>query len=247
VSLFFGGMVGVVDFEPQFVTTASFLNVDICLVLDRSTSMKSEIDALESGMYSNDPRFCQPPGAESRWLALDSAVKVFTATLRDSNAVEQVALASYSTAEPQYVGKYCGFSNEAASIDLTLAEDLDVVDARVTQLSGSVWNGNTNIEAGMRAGLNVLQNDANLRESADKMMIVMTDGNETVGSAMAAADDCESAKIRVHTITFGADANQQLMASVASQCGGRHFHADTEQELAAAFRELAAQAAQLTE
>ena len=50
VSLFFGSLVGQTSFEPQQSATASFLNVDICLVLDRSSSMKLDADSSESGM-----------------------------------------------------------------------------------------------------------------------------------------------------------------------------------------------------
>lgn len=245
VPLFFGKLVGSHDFQPVLTSTATFLNVDICLVLDRSTSMKADVDATESGMYTNDPLFCQPPGPNTRWVALDSAVKVFTNTLRDTNAEEQVGLATYSSAYSPVV--YCGTSAAASTIDLGLTTDLSVVDSRVDTLTGSVWNGNTNIEAGMRNGLKVLTNGAAARESADKIMIVMTDGNENNGSAMAAAYDCRAKKIQVHTITFGVDANQMLMRGVAEECGGRHLHANTTQELRDAFAELAARAAQLTD
>jgi Ca-activated chloride channel homolog len=61
IPLFFGSLVGASTFEPQQTATASFLNVDICLVLDRSTSMKLNADSSESGMFTNDPRFCTGP------------------------------------------------------------------------------------------------------------------------------------------------------------------------------------------
>ncbi|MGI9428762.1 MAG: pilus assembly protein TadG-related protein, partial [Bythopirellula sp.] len=74
VSLFFGGIVGQPEFEPAQTATASFLNVDICLVLDRSSSMKLNADSSESGMSISDPRFCTTPNATSRFWRLCGSI-----------------------------------------------------------------------------------------------------------------------------------------------------------------------------
>ncbi|TWT85610.1 von Willebrand factor type A domain protein [Posidoniimonas polymericola] len=245
VPLLFGKIIGAKKFEPVFTSTASFLNVDICLVLDRSTSMKADVNATTSGMYTTDPLFCQPPKPNTRWRALDGASKVFTDALRDSNASEQVAIVSYNSAFSPAV--YCGTSTDAASLNIDLTTDLDAVDGSVTDLTGSVWNGNTDIESGMRKGLNTLLASASARPNADRIMIVMTDGNENVGSAVAAASDCRTARVQVHTVTFSVEANQTVMKEVASIGGGKHLHAETEAQLKAAFKELAAIASQLTD
>jgi hypothetical protein len=60
VSLFFGRLIGTPSFQPVQTATASFLNVDICLVLDRSTSMKEGITE-DGSMYTSDRRFCRAP------------------------------------------------------------------------------------------------------------------------------------------------------------------------------------------
>lgn len=245
VKLFFGSVLGMSSVQPTVEATASFVNVDICLVLDRSTSMKTDVDSSVSYMYTNDPKFCKPPGASTRWVALDSAVKVFTDELRKSNGQEQVAVATYSSSFKPVV--YCGTSKQAASLDVGLTKDLGTVDSIVDSLTGSVWNGNTNIEAGLRVGIDVLQSDANRRAGADRSVILMTDGNQTDGDVEAAADAASAAGIRVHTVTFSVDANQSLMKSVASRARGRHLHANTAAELREVFRELAATAAQLTD
>lgn len=245
VPMFFGSFIGRPDFEPTATATASFENVDICLVLDRSTSMKVDIDSDEVGLYTSDPRFCAPPGDNSRWMALDTAVRVFTSELRASNAVEQVAMASYSTGYSP--PEMCGTSSNAASLDAPLGNNLSVVETAVGQLSSTVWNGNTNIEAGMRVALNELTNASALRTNADKVVIVFTDGHENEGSCTAAANDIAAANIRIHTVTLGDYANQTKMQEVAAIGGGKHLHADDAMALSAAFRELAAQVSQLTE
>jgi hypothetical protein len=243
VPLFFSSFYGGGDFEPQVTATASFLNVDVCLVLDRSTSMKLSTVTSESGMYTSDSRFCRPPNATSRWMALDNAVRVFTSTLRTTLGEEQVAIASYSSGESL---PYCGMSGQASSLDAQLNTDLEVIDSAMTTLSTTVWNGNTDIESGMRRGLAEMQS-GRARSTADKYMIVMTDGHENRGSCVAAAADCAAAQVIVHAITFSDYADRTRMAEVARLGGGRYLHADNPAELANAFRTLAAQIAQITE
>lgn len=74
VSLFLGGLLGVQQFEPAQTATSTILDRDICLVLDRSGSMR--------GQKIQD---------------LKDAVTVFLDELDDTLPDEQVALASYST------------------------------------------------------------------------------------------------------------------------------------------------------
>ena len=244
VPLYFGSFFGRSDFEPTETATASFLNIDICLVLDRSTSMKVDVDSEEEGLYTSDTRFCQPPGSNTKWLALDAAVRVFVSELRNTTATEHVALATYSSAYSPVV--YCGTSSTAATLNSPLDGNLDVVETAVGTLSSTVWNGNTNIEAGMRVAIDELTG-GNSRSNADKVMIVFTDGHQTTGSCSAAAQDAAAANITINTVTLGDYANRTAMQDVAAIGGGRHLHADDAASLAAAFRELAAQVAQLTE
>jgi Mg-chelatase subunit ChlD len=115
------------------------------------------------------------------------------------------------------------------------------------RLRTTVWNGNTYIESGMRTGLAALQDPQNARSSAEKIMILLTDGLENEGSAMRAAADCAAADVVVHTITFANSANQATMRDVAALCQGSHHHASDEATLRQIFRALAAQTARLTE
>lgn len=247
VPLFFGSLIGTRNFQPVESATASFLNVDICLVLDRSTSMKLRVNGESGGLYTSDPRFCSPPNAQSRWLALDAAVKVFIAELNDTDAVEHVAMASYSSDLSGYRPALCGASSTPSSLDCALNQDLRRVSSALNSLTTSVWNGNTYIEAGMRTGLAALQDARLARTGAEKIMILLTDGNQNVGDAEDAARDCAAAEVTVHTITFSDDANQTTMKNVAAATGGQHYHANTAAELADVFRELAAQSTRLTE
>ena len=80
--LFFGGFLGRSQFEPTQVASVVRLDRDICLVVDRSSSMKLYLTDTAPVMSGSDPRFCQPPDPVlSRWAALNSAIDVFIAEL----------------------------------------------------------------------------------------------------------------------------------------------------------------------
>lgn len=244
VPLFFGSLIGTPSFQPVQSATASFLNIDICLVLDRSTSMKEGVD--EDGiMYTNDSRFCVAPNATSRWKILDGAVRVFVDELNNTDADEKVALATYSSDLSST--NYCGVSSAPSTLDRRLDSNLAAITQAMDRLTTAVWNGNTYIESGMRTGLAALVDTRYSRAGAERIMILLTDGNENVGSAMAATTGCVDAGVTVHTITFSNSANQRTMRDVANACGGQHYHADSAEELRQVFRELAAQTARLTE
>lgn len=245
VPMFFGSFIGRTDFEPTATATASFENVDICLVLDRSSSMKLGVDSDAAGMSISDSRFCEVPNDDSRWMALDAAVRVFVSELKQTDAVEQVALASYNSSVAS--GTWCGANPNAASLDSPLESNLSLIETAISQLSGNLWNGNTDIESGMRVALNELTTASTLRQNSEKVVIVFTDGHENEGSCTAAANDIAAANIRIHTVTLGDYANQTKMQEVAAIGGGKHLHADDATALSAAFRELAAQVSQLTE
>ncbi|MGI9456339.1 MAG: VWA domain-containing protein [Aeoliella sp.] len=244
VPLFFGSFIGRSDFEPTEMATASFLNIDICLVLDRSSSMKLSVDSAEQGMSASDTRFCNAPNSSSRWEALDAAVRIFVTELRGTRGEEQVALATYAG---EISSSYCGASSIPATLDSPLNTNLDVVETSLDSLATTVWNGMTFIEAGMRIGIDELTNSPSVRNNALKVMIVFTDGHENEGNSLLAAQDCANADITIHTVTLGEHADQARMREVSAIGAGRHLHADDSDQLAAAFRELAAQVAQLTE
>jgi Ca-activated chloride channel homolog len=247
VSLFFGSLIGTPTFQPVQTATASFLNVDVCLVLDRSTSMKLGVTEADHGMPGSDSRLCSSPNAASRWRALDGAVRLFVAELEDSQAIEKVALATYASGAESPMSGICGGSTNPSSLDVQLVSNLSQINSAMDRLSSTVWNGFTYIESGMRTGLAALEDTRYARDGSEKIMIVMTDGHQNVGNAANAARDCAAAGITIHTITFSDGANQTTMQSVADIGGGKHYHADTAADLRQVFRELAAETVRLTD
>lgn len=240
VSLFFSRIVGNKDYSPRLTATASFINVDICLVLDRSTSMKFNVNSKETGMALSDRRFCSAPGANSRWVALDKAVKVFHNELRKNTSEEQVSIVTFGSDLNSLMPGLCG-RQPTATLDMQLSINIDAADNTIDTLSNTVWNGNTEIAAGMNIGISELSG-ARSRRFADRVMIVLTDGFPTAGDAIASATQAARERITVYAITFGPDGDQSYMKRVAAAGHGEHAHAATEAELKEIFKRFAAKA-----
>jgi Ca-activated chloride channel family protein len=240
VPLFFSRVIGSQEYSPQVTSIASFLNVDICLVLDRSTSMKFNVNSNETGMSVNDRRFCRAPGSNSRWDALDKAVKVFHDVLRRNSSEEQISIVTFGSDLDNVQPGLCG-RQPAATLDMQLTTNVDAADGTINTLSNTVWNGNTEIAAGMQIATAELTS-ARGRRFSDRVMIVLTDGFPTAGDAIAEATLAASQRITVYAITFGADGDQNYMKQVAAAGHGEHAHAATENELKEVFKRFAAKA-----
>jgi hypothetical protein len=228
VRLFFGRAMGTPTFEPVKFSTVVKLDRDICLVVDRSGSMKVDVDD-PSGAPSAT-QYCQPPGPNSRWMALDSAVDAFMQGINETRAREKLGLVSYSSNSVD-----CGVTNSESTIDCELDDTTATAAGAMDSITNRVFNGMTNISAGIDSGITVLTNGSTTRPYALKVMVLFTDGRFNQGrNPRAAANDAASHEIVVHTVTFGAEANIADMQAVASATGGEHHHApdaDTLQEI----------------
>ena len=234
--LTFARLLGRDGIDTQMASVASFRSVDIVLVLDRSTSMKLDVVSYERGMYTSDPRFCSAPRGSSRWIALDQAVRVFVDELDNTVAEERVALVTFGDTIPSYM---CG-GRARATLDHKLTPNLNAISGRMQGWSNSVWNGNTNIAAGIDLGVEALLDQKKGRRLAEKVMFLLTDGRATNDLTLSAAYQAKAQGIKISTITFSVDADQTLMRQVAQIGGGIQLHANTSGQLAQVFRELAA-------
>ncbi len=240
VPLFFSRIIGSPAYSPQVSATASFVNVDVCLVLDRSTSMKFKVTSTESGMSINDRRFCKAPPSDSRWSSLAAAVKVFNEVLSSNTSDEQVSIVTFGSDINSVAPGLCG-RLATATLDMQLSTNLSAADGTINTLSNSVWNGNTEIASGIQLGTQELTS-SRTRRLADKVMIVLTDGYPTAGDAVAAASAAAAQKIVVYAITFGPDGDQDHMRAVAAAGNGEHAHAADEATLKEIFKRFAAKA-----
>ncbi|QDU38972.1 von Willebrand factor type A domain protein [Maioricimonas rarisocia] len=235
VPLYFAQIFQSYQFETSKSAVVVRLDRDICLVVDRSSSMKLTVENTAPYMSGSDPRMCLPPLPDSRWQALEDAGAVFSSTLASTETVEYVALVSYASN-----GTWCALSNTSSNVDLDLTSDLTALDTSLTSIGNTIFNGGTEISSGIDTAVTVLTNSANTRPYAAKTMVVLTDGHQQGGrSPIDAAADAAAAHITVHTITFSNGANQPQMAAVAAAGGGDHYHASDEAALEDVFREIA--------
>jgi len=92
----------------------------------------------------------------------------------------------------------------------------------------------TNIYAGIEEAIDELTSSY-ARSTAKKVIFILTDGNAnrpggtTTGQqyALNAADHAASLNIQIYTITLGSQANQSLMAQIATIGEGIHYHVPT--------------------
>ena len=224
------------DFEPTQDATVVRLDRDICIVVDRSSSMKLYLTDTAPTMSTRDSRFCQPPDmSQSRWSALSSAFGRFVTALETTPQDEHLALVSYGS-----TGSWCSHSNYASTIDQSLSENYSDATSAMGSLSSSKFNGATNIAAGIESGITVLTSETYARPFAAKTMVLMTDGHHTQGSAPSlVAPNAVVHDIVIHTVTFGDGADQDEMRAVAEATGGNFYHAPDAQTLQDVFEEIA--------
>jgi Mg-chelatase subunit ChlD len=235
VDLFFGRIFNITDYETSHRVVVVRLDRDICLVVDRSSSMKLSLTDANPTMSTSDPRFCQVPNSLSRWKALQNSVTVFNQTLDSTDAVEHVALVSFASS-----GTWCGVKNNVTDIDQALSKNTSDVQTAMSKISSRVFNGNTEIAAGIDRGTTVLTDTNKARPYTAKTMVVLTDGNQVGGRPpVDAAADAAAAGITVHAITFGDTSGASQMIAVADAGGGVYYHAADEAQLKAVFREIA--------
>lgn len=234
VNLFFAQVLGVNAYEPRQQATATMLERDICLVIDRSGSMGSPVTRRGGGNGQN----CGPLRSNTRFAALDRAIEVFLIELDRTFPEEQVALASYSSS----VRLNCRGWNlrfDVADIREPLTQDYDAIRDEMDEFMTRGISGRTAIGAGLRKGIEAISGDR-ARPFAMKTIVLMTDGLHNLGVEPAiVAREAAAQNITVHTISFSPGADQVRMRRVASITGGEHYHADSEADLSSVFREIA--------
>ncbi|ADB19157.1 von Willebrand factor type A [Pirellula staleyi DSM 6068] len=246
VPLFLGTFMGRGSFQPAQSATASQMEQEICLVIDRSHSMCFNMSGVEwsypPGTKTTPHTICYPPHATlSRWAALQSSVNLFMDTILETNNTPRVALITWgstigtNTAEYSYTKK----TEVAVANELGLSTDYAAVKSKIAARTTKVMLGGTNMSAGIDAGRTLL-NGNTVRALAKKTMILMTDGQWNQGrDPIDAAEDAADEGIQIHTITFLSGSAQNTMRQVAEITGGKYYVSSNQAELEEAFRDLA--------
>jgi Ca-activated chloride channel family protein len=236
VGLFFGRVFNVYDFQPVQSATVVKLDHDICIVLDRSSSMKLGLSSTAETMSTSDPRFSQAPRSpDSRWAAATAAVDVFVDTLEQTSAKEYCAVASFASDYSAF-----GVNNAAATLDQPLTSAPGLIKSAAHSYDSKIFNGMTNTCAGLDAAIAELTNATRARPYAGKTIVFLTDGFRTAGNnPIPSAQYAASRNIVIHTVSFGASFNQSELIAISSATGGNHYHAPDAATLSQTFREIA--------
>lgn len=265
LNLAFGKIFGAGTFQPVKTSTASVLEQEVCLALDRSASMAYDLSGEDRSYPAGRDYEDAPHSTASRWAALNSAVKAYLAAANDTALPPRVSLVTWGSNMgdspiDQPVGSTLTIIDSllgrlisgllslldnpdpnypTAQIETRLINATDKIEAVVQWRGRHVLKGATNMSAGLDKAVKVLT-DSDVRPYAKRTIILMTDGQWNEGrDPVDAAEDARDKGITVHVITFLPDAESDDMDTVAEITGGKHIHANTQAELIAAFEEIA--------
>ena len=230
-------------FTSQQSAVSTRIDMDVCLVVDRSGSMAWTLGATPftypgalAGKSPLQNYFQLADPTLSRWAALSKAVDIFVVVLNEAPIKTRVSLASYASNFTFGI-----WTSTVASTNQTLTTDYTSLRRALDNLAKQPLIGNTNIAAGMREGVNALTDPSLARVTSCKSIVLLTDGIKSQGDdPIALATSARAMNIRTHTIAFSAQADVQLMRDVAQAGGGQCYVAPDAASLEAAFRTIAA-------
>jgi len=144
------------------------------------------------------------------------------------DAAKEAAIAVVGTAQSwdaQFDGNYgvgvVKFNYESGNVVLPHNDYTYIKDSINTMEAG----GGTNVCTGIEAGFAQLDSV----KAANKVMVVMTDGQDEAGSStITAAQNAANAGITIYTIGFGEDVNEDLLKQLAEIGGGEYRYANTD-------------------
>lgn len=240
--LAFPKLLSVERFNLSSQVSAAKIDHDICLVVDRSSSMAWDLSNTNfsyPGELNKLPKlqnFITPPHASlSRWAALASSIDIFLELLRRNPFEPKVSLVSYAS---NY--QFGDHRVSVSSLDQTLTSSYASISNSLAFYKKVPLMGATNISAGLTTAINHL-NDVNFhRLTSQKSIILFSDGLFTDGAdPTSLIGFAKSSNITIYTISFSDQANKTLMSNIAKQTHGTHYHANTAEELRQAFRRIA--------
>lgn len=109
---------------------------------------------------------------------------------------------------------------EDSRLDAPLSSPAEAL-ALLPQGDAGLNSGGTNIEAGLREAYESLRGIES--EELSLVIVLLTDGHESSGSAASLAEDVKASNIRIVTIGLGPEVSETLLRSMASQSSDYYY------------------------
>lgn len=195
-------------------------------------------------LLERQPQADQTPGlwqtSQQPITAVKNAVTVFLSYLQEVDTDDRLGLSIYTA------------SDGTAVLEESLTRNFNVIENKSRQRQAGHYDNYTNIGDGMKVARQEIINHG--RPGAFRMIVLMTDGianrpyNESYARSYALQEAYKAAEahIPIVTVSFGAEADKNLMQQIADITGGIHFNvpggsnvAQYEEELKDVFRKIA--------
>ncbi len=237
-SLLFPFQMSFSTFNLKQESISAKLEHDLCLVLDRSGSMRWHKNAGRPYPYHpNRSRwywyyYAHP--TNSRWGAVVNAINPLVDSLNSTQMSERCSVVTFGTQM-----RWASWRWNTSDITVEPTSSYGNIYQTLYNLGESKpMHGGTHISAGMDDAIDVLTGPMS-RDFAFKTMVVLTDGDENSGSnAVAAAYRAAAQGITVHTITFASSGGFRTMQRTAEAGGGSAYWAPDEEALREIFSEI---------
>ncbi len=218
-----------IKIRPVKTAISTQTELDVALVMDRSGSMAfSAVQSSGPHTPPNAPpdwQFGDPVPPHARWLDACVSVSLFLDLLNETSHNESVGLCTYGS---------------DAKIDQRLTSDYSLVNLRMHAISQQYKGGATNIGDAIESGIETLAHKQTARPWATRVIILLTDGIHNTGkNPEAAAQTAAAQGIQIFTVSFSSEADIGRMSEIAAIASGKHFHADSADDLRRAFGDIA--------
>lgn len=215
-----------ISVRPLKSTIAVKTEMDVALLLDRSSSMSYAYDELSQELAVQPTIWgpILPVGLNSRWMNMVTAITTATQLMSASVTEEQISLSTFA---------------DVPLIDSQLTTHYDLIIASLASHSAAYVGGRSDLSLGMVAAASTLTNKSRARKWATRVMVIVSDGNTTSAlDALAIARDLAAQGITIFTVTCSVDSNVTLMSEIAKIGNGKHFHSSSAAEFLNAFSEI---------
>ena len=226
---------------------STFLINEICLCIDRSGSMKFDDSGVTWSYPPNNPYvnsdefydnyYGRPHPTDSRWAMLQNGVEVFMDEAELAEAPPRLSLVTWSS---------------EASTDLPLpnsatwtwSSNRTAIENKLAHRAQQDGDGSDSVfgSTQMKVGLELAIDAVDVPDShtlATRTILLFTDGVYNGPDPMPAAVIANEMGITIHCITFIAGDAHDHMKDMAEATGGTAYLVNNEEELTAAFREIA--------